>query len=460
MTIPYFQPNTIYCGDCKDVLRKFPSDSIDLIYADPPFFSEEGYEILWHDGFEIRAFEDRWKGGILNYITWMEPRLMECFRVLKPTGSMYLHCDWHADAHLRVLMDRIFGSKNFRNEIIWQRTTAHSNVGKSYGRLHDVILFYVKSKKYVWNTQYLPYSKNHISKSYRRMEPKTKRRYAIRDLTASVYHASSGQRYAWKGKRPPPSRVWAYSKEQMEKLDRAGKIYYSKKGYPRLKIYLDEKQGVPLQDLWIDIRPVQSQSAERLGYPTQKPEELLERIIKSSSNPTDLILDPFCGCGTAIVVAHKLGRRWIGIDISPTACNLMEQRMRKLQISPNVMGLPLTEDDLRQLPPFEFQNWVVQRLFGRVSARRSSDMGIDGYTFEGVPIQVKQSDNVGRNVVDNFETAIRRRKAKKGVIVGFSFSKGVYEEIARAKLQEALDIKAITVEELIKNRRQPVQSKL
>ena len=453
MTLPnYFQTGTIYCGDCLDVLRKFPAECVDLIYADPPFFSEEGYEILWHDGFEIRAFEDRWKGGINNYVAWMEPKLMECYRVLKNNGSMYLHCDFHADAHLRVLMDRILTTRNFKNEIIWQRTNAHPNAGKSYGRLHDVILFYTKSDEYIWNTQYVPYTDSHLTSSYRYVEPKTGRRYASRDLTASVYHASSGQVYAWKGKRPPASRVWAHSKEEMEKLDKQGKIIYSKNGYPRLKLYLDESPGVPLQDIWTDIRPVQSQATERLGYPTQKPEELLERIINTSSNPMDIVLDPFCGCGTAIVVAHQLGRRWVGIDISPTACNLMEVRMRKLHISPNVMGMPLTEEDLAKLPPFEFQNWVVQRLFGRVSPRKSSDMGIDGFSFEGYPIQVKQSSDIGRNVVDNFETALRRRKAKKGIIVAFSFGRGAYEEAARGKMEDGLEIEMTTVKELIQGR--------
>lgn len=271
-------------------------------------------------------------------------------------------------------------------------------------------------------------------------------------MTASVYHASSGQVYTWKGKKPPASRVWAHSKEEMENLDKQARIIYSKKGYPRLKLYLDESPGVPLQDIWTDIRPVQSQARERLGYPTQKPEVLLERIIKTSSNPMDIVLDPFCGCGTAIVVAHKLGRRWVGIDISPTACNLMQNRMRALHVSPNMMGMPLTEEDLAKLPPFEFQNWVVQRLFGRVSPRKSSDMGIDGFNFEGHPIQVKQSHDIGRNVIDNFETAMRRRKANKGIIVAFSFGKGAYEEAARTKIEDSLEIETMTVKQLIEGR--------
>jgi len=240
----------------------------------------------------------------------------------------------------------------------------------------------------------------------------------------------------------------------MERLYKEGRIVQTKKGnVPRYMRYLDEMKGVPLQDLWDDVNPV-STSRESLGFPTQKPELLLERIIKTSSNAMDIVLDPFCGCGTAIVVAHKFGRQWVGIDVSPTACKLMEKRFRKLHVSPSVMGMPMTEDDLRKLPAFEFQNWVVQRLFGRVSARKSSDMGIDGFTFEGDPIQVKQSDDVGRNVIDNFETAIRRRNAKKGIIVAFSFGKGAFGEVARARLHDNIEIKTITVKELLQNQNQ------
>ena len=238
----------------------------------------------------------------------------------------------------------------------------------------------------------------------------------------------------------------------MQKMWEEGRIVKTKTGKLYHKRYVDESKGVPLQNLWTDISMLRGFSAneERLGFPTQKPEALLERIIEVSSNPMDIVLDPFCGCGTAIVVAQKLGRRWIGVDVSPTACNLMEKRLRKLNVSPNVFGMPMFEEDLRKLPPFEFQNWVIKRLFGRVSTRRTSDMGIDGYTFEGNPVQVKQSDDVGRNVIDNFETAIRRMKANKGVIVAFSFGKGAYEEIARAKLHESLEIELLKVSDLLK----------
>jgi hypothetical protein len=238
----------------------------------------------------------------------------------------------------------------------------------------------------------------------------------------------------------------------MKELYKQGRIIQKKPGnVPRYKRYLDEGKGVELQDIWIDIKPV-SNSKEDLGYPTQKPELLLERIINTSSNPMDIVLDPFCGCGTAIAVAHKLKRRWIGVDISPTACELMTNRMRLLGARDlAVMDMPMTEQELRKLDHLEFQNWVVRRLFGRMSRTKSSDMGIDGYTFEGDPIQVKQSDDVGRNVIDNFQTALRRANSKEGAIVAFSFGRGAYEEIARCKLRDGLEIKAIKIKDLLED---------
>ena len=451
MTIPYFRPNTIYCGDCKEVMAKFPNECVDLIYADPPFFSNKSYEVLWEDGYEKRAFEDRWKGGIENYVLWMKEKLEHCYRVIKKTGSMYLHCDWHAVHHLRVLMEQIFGESNFRSEIIWQRTSSH-NDPKNFGNITDHILYFAKSAIFTWNRQYVPFSKEYVEKWYRNVDDKG-RRYMSSDLASP--HPRPNLTYEYKGFRPP-ANGWKVSLEVMKKIDAEGRLIFPKQknGIIRRKVYLEGSKGQVLQNLWSDITPIHSQSKERLGYPTQKPEALLDRIINASSNPMDIVLDPFCGCGTAIVVAHKLGRQWIGIDVSPTACNLMENRMRRLHVSPNVMGMPFSEEDLRKLPPFEFQNWVVQRLFGRVSARKSSDMGIDGFTFEGHPIQVKQSDDIGRNVIDNFETAIRRRKQAKGMIVAFSFGKGAFEEIARAQLHDNIEIQALTVKELLKNQNQ------
>lgn len=364
---------------------------------------------------------------------------------------MYLHCDQHASHRLKVEMDKHFGEKGFINEIIWKRQSAHSDTkqgAKHYGRLHDTILFYIKGNEYTWNPQYTPYSEDYINNFYKHIEPETLRKYRVDNIIAAKPGGDTS--YEWKGVKPYKGRYWAYSREKMEKFDQEGRLIYSRTGMPQYKRYLDEMPGVLLQDVWDDISPA-GIGKEAQGYPTQKPEALLERMIKSSSNPKDLILDPFCGCGTTLVVAQKLGRNWIGIDVSPTACNLMEQRLRKLGVSPQVAGMPMIDEDLRKLAPFEFQNWVIHRLYGRVSTRKSSDMGIDGFTFEGYPVQVKQSEDIGRNVIDNFETAMRRQKAKKGVIVAFSFGKGAYEEIARSKLHEGIEIEALTVQDLLKN---------
>lgn len=309
------------------------------------------------------------------------------------------------------------------------------------------LLFYAKGKNYTWNTTYLPYSQEYLESGFRYVD-KDGRHYRTQSLHASK--PGGDVEYEFHGVKPPKSRYWAYSKDNMEKFQQEGRIIWSKNRVPRLKVYLDDAKGKPLQDIWVDIQPVHFAKKERYGYPTQKPEALLERIIKSTTKEGNIVLDPFCGCGTAIAVAHKLKRKWIGIDVSPTACNLMASRMRKLGVSAMVLGGPITLEDLKKLEHFEFQNWVCKRLFGRVSSMKSGDMGIDGYTLEGNPIQVKQSENVGRNVIDNFETAMKRMKKSKGIIVAFSFVKGSYEEVARAKLEEKLDIKLLEVKNLIK----------
>ncbi len=444
--------NAIYCGDCQRVLGntvEFPDESVDLIYVDPPFFSNRHYEVLWGDGYELRAFEDRWKsGGIENYIAWMEPKARDWFRILKRSGSVYLHCDWHASHRLRTMMDALFGESNCRNEIIWQRHRSH-NDPKQYGRVHDTILFYTKSSDYTWNPVFLPYDPDYAENAFRYKDPDG-RRYQTQPLHASK--PGGDVWYPWKGKYPPQGRYWAYSKENMEKLDKEGRIVYSRTGVPRYKIYSDESPGRPLQDLWTDIAPTHYSDDEKFGYPTQKPEALLERIIRASSDEGNVVLDPMCGCGTAIAEAQRLKRKWVGIDVSPTACKLMVKRMRALGVdiaAKDIIGLPKTLEEVHTMQPFEFQNWAIQMLMGRVSARKTGDMGIDGYLFDGTPVQIKQSEDIGRNVIDNFETAIRRAKKTKGMIVAFSFGKGAYEEVARVKNSEGIEITLKTTKELI-----------
>lgn len=453
--------NAIYEGDNLEVMSKFDNKSIDLIYADPPFYTNKQFEIIWHDGAEKRAFEDRWKGGIEHYISWMEPRLEACHRLLKDTGSLFLHCDYHASAHLRVLLDRIFGEDNFRNEIIWKRKTGRGETqhkSNQFGVCTDYILFYAKTKNSKFNTQFIPLSKaeknyqDYVDKFFRFTDDKG-RKYRIADLSSPSPRPNL--MYEYKGYKPPHNG-WAISKEKMEKWEKEGRLEFpkTKDGRIQRRRFLDELKGFPVQNLWEDIQMISSQSSERLGYPTQKPVALLERIIKTATDESDIVLDPFCGCGTTLVAAQRLGRNWIGIDISPTACNLMKQRLQKeFKVNIQLIRGEVDINYIKKLVPFEFQNWViVSKFLGKASMRKSGDMGIDGFSPEvlgGYPIQVKQSENVGRNVVDNFETAMRRINKKKGYIVAYSFVKNAYEEAARAKNQDGIEIVLRTVEELI-----------
>lgn len=402
------ETNVIYCGDNVEVMRRdILEHSVDLIYADPPFFSNKHYEILWGDGYELRSFEDRWKGGIQNYIAWMEPRLRECHRILKQTGSIYLHCDYHASHYLKILMDKIFDDSKFRNEIIWFYGPKASQKYPTFQEKHDTIFLYTKTDDFTFHQMLQEYSKATLAERKTRFDHFDDRG----QFRMTTRRNSDGRKY-------------------------------------RAKVYLH--QGVAVPDVW-DIPIINATSKERLGYPTQKPEALLERIINASSNPLDIVLDPFCGCGTTIVVAHRLGRRWIGIDVSPTASKLMEKRMRRIGAKAiKTIGLPRTVEELKALQPVEFQNWVFEKLHGRVNPKKVGDFGIDGWIELDVPTQVKQSEGIGRNVIDNFETAMRRMGKKSGVVVAFSFGKGTVDEAARAHNEEMLEIKLKTVEEILK----------
>lgn len=424
------ETGVIYCDDNLTRMATLPTESVDLIYLDPPFFSNRFYEVIWGDEAEVRSFADRWEGGIQVYINWMRERVLEMLHLLKPTGSLYLHCDSHASHYLKVMLDSVFGAELFVNEITWRRSSAHSDSrqgAQHYGRVTDTVLFYSKSDQRTWNPVYQPYDQEYIDRDYRRIEEGTGRRYRIDNLQGPGGASKGNPYYEVMG----VSRYWRYSKERMEKLIAEGRVIQTRPGaVPQYKRYLDEMPGVPVQNLWADIRPINNRSREMLGYPTQKPVALLERIITVSSNPGDIVLDPFCGCGTTIDAAQKLGRQWVGIDISPTAVNIMDRRIKRIPGAPwpILVGLPSTVESLRMLKPFEFQNWVVQQFYGVASTRKSGDMGIDGYTFlTHDPIQVKQSEHVGRNVVDNFETAVKRDGSTVGWIVAFSFTKGARE---------------------------------
>jgi DNA modification methylase len=452
--------NRLILGDNLEILKNMEKDSVDLIYLDPPFFSNRNYEVIWGDTGEIRSFQDRWAGGISHYIEWLKERVEEMHRILKPTGSIFLHCDWHANAYIRVhILDRIFGESNFRNEIIWKRTNAK---GLAFTRLphnNDSIFYYTKSDKFTFNGQYAPHSDKYLSDFYKYVEPGTGRRYRLGDLT-NPNKDRPNLTYEFLG----ITRVWRWTKERMQEAYDKGLVIQAKPGgVPVLKRYLDEQEGTPLDDNWLDIVNVQS-TKEKIGYPTQKPEALMERIIKMASNEGDVVLDPFVGGGTTIAVADRLNRQWIGIDQSPMAVKVTEFRLQKqtdLFTAPYTVQLHKYDyDTLRYKDAFEFESWIVQQYGGTGNIKQRGDLGLDGKMGDNTPIQVKRSDNIGRNVIDNFKSAVERydknlyaknQKAKNpiGYIIAFSFGKGAIEEIARLKNEDNIIIKLVKVDEII-----------
>jgi DNA modification methylase len=320
---------TICCGDNLDHLRRLPDGCADLAYLDPPFNSNRSFEVPGDESGDRRAFEDR-HGSTAAYLDFVRPRCVEVARVLRPTGSLYYHCDWHASHYVKVLLDQVLGEHRFRNEIVWKRADAHSDArqgARHFGRVHDVLLFYSKGDDPTFHPLYVPLPRATADNWYRHVEPGTGRRYNKADVTGPGGAAKGNARYEWKG----VTRYWRYSREKMAELDAAGRLVYSKSGMPYLKRYLDESKGVAVQDWWDDIGMLRGvgRGGERACYPTQKPLALLERIVRASSNAGGLVLDPFCGCGTALVAAQRLGRRWIGMDVSPTACRLAAERLRK-----------------------------------------------------------------------------------------------------------------------------------
>jgi DNA modification methylase len=324
LVLPQLQEGQAYAlmnDDSLHATRLLPGESIDLVYADPPFFTKRIFQID-----KRVAFSDRWDGGLAGYLKWIGPRLREFHRVLKPTGSMYLHCDTHASHYLKVAMDEIFGYKNFINEIVWKRQSAHNDAkqgSRHFGRIHDVILFYGKSKEYVWTPQFHAYEERYVRRTYCHVEKHTNRRYALGDLTAPGGPSKRNPLYTFMGLK----RYWRYSQSRMKELLDEGRIEVPPRGgLPRVKRYLDEMKGLPVQDLWIDNDLYRSR--ESLVYPTQKPERLLERIVLSSSRPEGIILDPFCGSGTTLAVATRFGRRSIGIDTSKSALKTAEFRLK------------------------------------------------------------------------------------------------------------------------------------
>ncbi len=462
----------IYCGDCLEQLRKLPDACVDLIYIDPPFNSNRNYEVFWGETKEKRAFEDR-HASTQSYINYMRPRCYELRRILKDTGSFYYHCDDHASHYVKVMLDQILGYNNFRNEIIWKRTGARGDAQR-WNQLHDTLLFYSGGPEFTWNQPFAPHSEDYIEGHYGQADEKG-RKFQLTSIISP--NPRPNMMYEWKG-FPSPAKGWRFSKETMARLDAEGRIWYpkDKTKRPRYIRYLDEMKGTPMGSVWTDIAPLNSQAQERLGYPTQKPLSLLERIVSASSNPNDIVLDAFCGCGTALVAAQNLGRQWIGIDISPTACRVMAKRLRDVCKLPEneslwrvgrgfvVRDLPWTIEKLKAIPPFEFENWAVIALGGIPNKVQVGDMGVDGRIFpvgtkpadqdsmfagDWFPVQVKQTDKVGRPLIDQFCTVMEREDRQRGFYVAFGYTADAERECVAFHKRTGRLIKLLTVQEIL-----------
>jgi len=469
--------NTLYYGDNLNIIRDYiTTESIDLIYLDPPFNSSRTYNVLFKDESgneaeaQITAFEDTWhwnhatettyqelvthgevkvsamvsaltdfigKNQMMAYLVMMAVRLVELHRVLKPTGSLYLHCDPTASHYLKIVLDSIFGAEHFVNEIIWRRQNAKGLAFTRFASNHDVLLRYSKSGQFAWTPQYKPHDPKYLGQFYRYIDSDTGRRYRLADIT-NPNKDRPNLTYEFLG----VTRVWRWTKERMQKAYEQGLIVQTKEGgVPQLKRYLDEQEGTPVDDIWDDILPVQAQAAERLGYPTQKPVALLERIIGASSNPSDVVLDPFCGCGTMIAAAEKMGRRWIGIDITHLSIALQKYRLKDSfglveKKDYSVIGEPedlssayqLKEDD-----PYQFQWWALSLIkarplggtSGSKQGKKGKDRGIDGViTFidelggkpKQILVQVK-SGKVKSGDIRDLRGTIEREGAAMGVFI-------------------------------------------
>ena len=509
--------NRLYYGDNLDVLRAHVRDeSVDLIYLDPSFNSNASYNILFKSptgagaDASIEAFDDTWSWGpaasaalmditesgnhalhvlmqamrtaigenaMMAYLAMMAVRLVELHRVLKPAGSLYLHCDPTASHYLKLVLDAVFGAENFRTEIVWKRTFAHGNVGRTYGDVTDSILFYSKTIKYVWNQPFRQVAGERIAVKYPKADPDgrlwqsvTLRNPGLRPNLHYPYTASNGVTY-----QPHPNG-WSCNVERMRKYDREGRLHFPVRadGALRLKMYADESPGERLQSLWDDIPPISSQAQERLGYPTQKPRALLERIIAASSNPGDVVLDPFCGCGTAVDAAQKLGRRWIGIDVTHLAIGLIEKRLREGYgdaVPFETVGVPKDLASAQRLAaddPHQFQAWITLRLGGWpwMGGRKGGDKGVDGYFYyvgqggqtETGVISVKAGNHVNPAMVRDLWGVMQRDGHKLGLFVSAALpTRGIEQEAASHGLIEtefgrfpALQI--FTLAEMFQNR--------
>jgi DNA modification methylase len=513
--------NKLFFGDNLEILRDYIADeSVDLIYLDPPFNSNVNYNVLFQEkggeqsAAQITAFEDTWhwtqesettfhdlvmnapeklvtimqairsalgENDMMAYLTMMASRLIELHRILKSTGNIFLHCDPTASHYLKLIMDAIFGIENYRNEIIWKRAeTVKGNFGQGSKRFDantDTILFYRKTEGNTFNQLFTPYTDQYIKNFYKYVEPATGRRYQLISMTGPGGAAKGNPIYEVMG----VTRYWRYSRQKMDQLISAGMVVQTSEGsVPRRKQYLDEGKGVAIQSLWDDITGLHAQAGERLGYPTQKPEALLERIIKAGSNEGDLVLDSFCGCGTSITVAERLHRQWIGIDITHLAISLMKTRLQDTfgsELAPyEVIGEPKDVASAQALAEsgldgrYQFQWWAVGLVNGRPAQdkKKGKDTGIDGFAYffddasnvaKKIIIQVK-SGHVKSGDIRDLKGVLEREKAQIGAFITLksatkdmmkeAISAGFYESEHYGKFPK---LQILTIEELLNGAR-------
>ncbi|MGH2967079.1 MAG: DNA methyltransferase [Solirubrobacterales bacterium] len=472
--------DVLYYGDNLDILRRYIDDAtVDLVYLDPPFNSNRDYNVIFKDesgrksDAQLLAFGDTWHWGpsaeatyayltntarhegrvsakvstiiaalragigenqMMAYVIEMAVRLVELHRVLKPTGSLYLHCDPTASHYLKLVLDAIFGPANFVNEIVWQRTSAHSDArqgARHFGRTNDSLLFYAKAEAHSWNPQHLKHDDDYVRVHYPYVEQASGRRYGLWDITGPGGAAKGNPRYEIFG----ITKYWRYSEENMRRKIAAGRVIQPKPGsVPREIRYLDESAGAPLGTNWTDVAPINSQAKERLGYPTQKPIALLERIIAASSDPGDIVLDPFCGCGTALVAAQALDRRWIGIDITYLSIAVMRARLKDSFAleAVEVIGQPTEVEGARQLAQapdgrYQFQWWALNLVDAKPlggAEKKGADRGIDGLiTFTDLNRELRtvlvsvKSGHVSSGMVRDLKGTIEREGAAIGLFI-------------------------------------------
>ncbi len=523
--------NELYYGDNLDVLRrKIAPESVDLCYIDPPFNSKRNYFQIYNnqggeDRAQAQAFVDTWnwgdeaadglayildierlapragetrwteqtvellrglekvlgRGSLLAYLVHMTLRIVEIHRVLRPTGSFYLHCDPTASHYLKLVLDAVFCGQggDFLSEVIWKRTTAHSDA-VGMGSVHDVILLYSKGTKPTWNQQFQPYDQSYIDSHYRRKDENG--RHFRTDNTTAYGLSGGGYTYDWRG----VTKLWRYPIERMQALHDAGKLKYTRTGTPEFLRYLDEMPGMPLSDVWTDISPINPRAQERLGYPTQKPEALLERIIKASSNEGDTVLDAYCGCGTTVAVAQRLNRRWLGIDITYQSIALILKRLQDRYphewpaIEANIlldgvprdlesaMALANRKDDKTRK---EFEKWAVLTFSNnqaRINEKKGADGGIDGIAYflldsntNGKAIFQVKSRPGNRGDLATLNSDRLREKAEFGFLICTSLpTRPMRDEIAAAgKFRHPLlnreddRLQVVTVAELFQGKR-------